>query len=228
MTQRTVAIHQPQYLPYLGFFHKILHSDVLVLLNDVQFQKGGFQNRNKIKTKEGWQWITVPVLHDSKQLISQVRINKEVPWQRKHWTALKTNYARAPFFERFAIELEPILQRDWNDIAELNAMLIEWAMSALSIDTPVVLSSSLQHSAEGTDRLIQICQEVGGSRYLSGPGGRDYMQLDAFSNASIEVAWQDFSSPVYDQVFPEAGFQPDLSVVDALFCCGPDTRRFLD
>ena len=225
---RTVAIHQPQYLPYLGFFHKIVHSDIFVLLDDVQFNKGGFQNRNKLKTSQGWQWITVPVLHDSKQLIRDVRINNEVSWQRKHWAALKTNYAPAPFFDQLSSDLHEILHREWNSLSDLNNTLTEWAMSALGIDTPTILSSTLKHSSEGTQRLIEICRELGASRYLSGPGGKNYMDLEAFSEASISVTWQDFHSPTYEQVFSEAGFQPDMAIVDALFCCGPGARRLLE
>src|SRR5829696_3796305 len=98
----TVAIHQPQYLPYLGFFHKLYHCDLFVALDNVQFQKNGVQNRNKIKTSQGWQWLTVPVLHDFGQLIQAVQISPNVPWQRKHWSTLVSNYGRAPFFQPLA------------------------------------------------------------------------------------------------------------------------------
>lgn len=223
-----VAIHQPQYLPYLGFFHKIAHSDVFVVLDDVQFQKGGFQNRNRIKTSESWQWLTVPVLQKSEQLIKDVRINQEVPWQRKHWSALTTNYASATYFEDYSNNLQPILHAEWKALSDLNFALMQWVMEVLHIDTPIERSSTMGVAEEGTSRLIRICQKLNASRYLSGPGGKSYMDLDAFRQSSIDVIWQDFNSPVYQQQFPETEFVADLSVLDALFNCGPDTTKLLE
>jgi hypothetical protein len=217
----TIAIHQPQYLPYAGFFHKLLHSDVFVLLDDVQFQKGGVQNRNKIKTGQGWQWVTVPVLHKSDQLISEVVINNSVPWQRKHLGAFETNYAPAPFFESIYGALVGVLSHEWKSLANLNAELVRWVMDILGIDRPLEFSSAYEKSGEGTDRLLELCRRFGGTRYLSGPGGRAYMDLDVFQRAGIEVLWQDFTPPVYNQVFPQSDFLPNLSIIDALFCCGP-------
>lgn len=223
-----VAIHQPQYLPYLGFFHKIAHCDVFVVLDDVQFQKSGFQNRNRIKTSESWQWLTVPVLQKSGQLIKDVRINDEVTWQRKHWSALTTNYASATYFGEYSNDLQPILNAEWKGLGDLNFALMQWAMKVLNIDTPIERSSTMEIAGEGTSRLIRICQKLKASRYLSGPGGKNYMDMDAFRQSSIDVIWQDFRSPVYQQQFPGTQFVPDLSVLDALFNCGPDTAKLLE
>ena len=99
---KTVAIHQPQYLPYTGFFHKIAHADIFVHLDNVQFQKNGLQNRNKIRTQQGWQWLTVPVAHHFGQLILDVQLDAGGTWPLKHWNALATNYSRAPFFKQYA------------------------------------------------------------------------------------------------------------------------------
>lgn len=218
----TVAIHQPQYLPYPGFFHKILHSDIFVVLDDVQFQKGGVQNRNKIKTSQGWQWITVPVLHRSDQLISEVQINEQVPWQRKHISALETNYAPSQFFESLKVSLEQELSQQWKALSDLNVRLVRWVMDVLKIDTRLEFSSTFEKTGDSTQRLLQLCQQVGGTRYLSGSGGKEYMDLDVFQSGGVEVIWQDFTCPVYEQLFPEAGFLPNLSIIDALFCCGPN------
>lgn len=204
-----------------------MNCDVFVVLDDVQFQKGGFQNRNRIKTSQGWQWMTVPVIHQSKQLISEVRVNQQVPWQRKHWNALLTNYASAPYFDRYGSDLQGFLDQEWGELAQLDLALMKWVMNALGITTPVVLSSSLGLLEEGTHRLVEICQKLGATKYLSGPGGRSYMDLDVFENSAIDVAWQDFLSPTYEQTFSQAGFEPDLSVVDALLCCGSETAQLL-
>ena len=224
---KIVAIHQPQYLPYLGFFHKLLHCDVFVTLDNVQFQKNGLQNRNKLKTSQGWQWLTVPVLHRSGQLINEVRINPKVPWQRKHWNALVSNYSPAPYFDVYGPGLKRLIDREWSSLCELNMVLIRWAMNALGIETPILYSSALGVEGNRTELLVNICKAVGAQCYLSGPGGRRYMELTAFEAAGITVIWQEFTSPAYDQVFPDVGFVPDLSVVDALFNCGPETIEFL-
>jgi hypothetical protein len=223
----TAAIHQPQYLPYLGFFHKLQNCEVFVLLDDVQFSKGGFQNRNRIKSSEGWQWLTVPVLHRGKQTIREVELNDTVPWRRKHWSALVSNYSRAPHFERYVEDLQRIFAIEWKHLGSLNEALMEWATNSLGIETIVKRSSEIPHSGTSSDRLIELCRAVDADRYLSGPGGRDYMDLEAFQLAGIEIAWQEFSLPSYPQQFPESGFVENLSVVDALFNCGPDTRELL-
>lgn len=222
-----VGIHQPQYLPYLGFFHKIFHSDIFVILDSVQFQKNGHQNRNRIKTSQGWQWLTVPVLHRFGQRIHEVSVNPKVRWGRKHWHALTTNYSRAPYLRVYGPGLKEILEGDWTSLCQLDVALIRWAMQALEVKTPLVHSSELGVDGTRTELLINICRAVGADGYLSGPGGRRYMDLAAFEAAGITVLWQDFTLPVYDQMFPAVGFVPNLSIVDTLFCCGPATSKFL-
>lgn len=223
----TVAIHQPQYLPYLGFFHKLGHCDVFVALDNVQFQKNGVQNRNKIKTSQGWQWLTVPVMHDFGQPILGVAINPNVSWQRKHWNALASNYGRAPFFNEFSPSLRLLLEQEWHNLCQLDMALTQWAMAVLKIETPIVYASQLGATGNQTELLIKICQAVGADCYLSGPGGRRYMDLEAFAAAGITVEWQAFNAPVYSQLFPQVGFVPDLSAVDAIFNCGAEARSFL-
>lgn len=224
---RIAAIHQPQYLPYLGFFHKLLHCDIFVVLDNVQFQKNGLQNRNKIKTSQGWQWLTVPVIHRFGQLINEVRISPEVFWQRKHWGALVSNYSHAPYFDLYAPGLKDLLNRKWSHLCDLNMALTQWTAEALGIKTSILYSSALKVEGSQTEYLISICNAVEADCYLSGPGGKRYMDLMAFEAVGIAVIWQEFTTSVYEQLFPEAGFVPNLSVVDALFNHGPETIEFL-
>ncbi|HEY9887297.1 MAG TPA: WbqC family protein [Candidatus Obscuribacterales bacterium] len=221
------AIHQPQYLPYLGFFHKLSQADVFVVMDNVEFLRRGLQHRNKIKTVQGEQWLTVPVLHHQKQLISAVKINLEVPWARKHWGTICTNYAPAPYFDLYAESLKEILFQDWEYLQDLNLALLGWVMAILQIDIPLVRLSTLPVTGQKSDRLIQACQAVHADTYLSGVGGQNYMDLEEFRAANIQVIWQDFSPPTYPQLFPAVGFIPNLSILDVLFCCGPATREFL-
>ncbi len=224
----TVSIHQPQYLPYLGFFHKIAHSDIFVVLDDVQYQRRGVQNRNKIKTGSGWQWLTVPIFyHSGQQMIQDVLINNMSNWKRDHWKALVFNYSPTPFFRKYSDKLQAVLEQDYKTLSQLNMALTETILDFLEISIPIFYSSQLETVGNKTQRLVSICQAVGADCYLSGPGGRKYMDLDLFARTDITVQWQQFAPPVYEQHFPEVGFIPNLSIVDVLFNCGPATNQFL-
>lgn len=222
---KVVAIHQPQYLPYLGFFHKIAHCDAFVALDHVQFQKNGLQNRNRIKTgtTEGTQWITVPVRQKLGQAINEVQMDAASAWPRKHWNALLSNYSRAPFFAHYGEKLRELLFAGYDNLSHLNMALTAWCMEALQIHTPVFLSSQLAPEGNATSLLLNICRSLGADAYLSGPGGARYMEMPLFEQAGIQVIWQEFTCPVYEQQFPQVGFVPNLSVVDALLNCGEHT-----
>jgi hypothetical protein len=222
------VIHQPQYLPYLGFFHKLVQGDIFIAMDDVEFLRRGLQHRNKVKTQQGEQWLTVPVLHQQKQLINEVSINADFPWTRKHWQTLKTNYSPAPYFETYAQELRDFFNREWSSLCQLNMVLIQWVMDVLEIKKPIVYSSTLAVEGYKSELLINLSKAVGADTYVSGSGGRDYMDLSMFDAANVKVVWQEFSPPSYSQLFPETGFFPNLSIIDVLFCCGPNTRQFLE
>ncbi|MDJ0734630.1 MAG: WbqC family protein [Nostocaceae cyanobacterium] len=227
----TIAvIHQPQYLPYLGFFHKLQQGDIYVVMDSVQFQRRGIQHRNKIKTSQGAQWLTVPLFHQTRdeERINEMCINSEFPWFRKHWNALVTNYSRAPYFQEYAPGIKAILTREWNNLCELDMALIQWVMDILGINKPIVYLSTLGIEGNKSELLINTCKAVVANSYLSGSGGIRYMDMDAFAAAGIHVMWQDFNYPSYKQMFPELGFMPNLSIVDTLFCCGLQTRNFLE
>jgi len=218
----TASIHQPQYLPYLGFFHKLANSDVHVLLDNVQFHRRGLQHRNKIKTSTGPQWLTVPVSSGSREVLGEVRVSQTEPWQDKHGKTLSLNYARAQHFPALGKELVDLLAKPWVRLCELNEALIRWVMRTTGIRTELVRASDLGVDGARTDLLVELCRAVGADRYLSGPGGRRYMELDRFDEAGVEVVWQEFTHPTYEQIFPSVGFVPDLSIVDPLLCCGPE------
>ena len=224
----TVAtVHQPQFLPYLGFFDKVARADVMIALDDVQFHRRGLQHRNRIKSSQGWQWLTVPVLQLTDQLINEVRINPTEPWQRKHLNALRSNYGRAPFFADYSEELTALIQRPWELLNDVNMALTRWVMAALGIQTPIATSSELRAEGRRSELLANLCVALGADTYLSGPGGRRYMDLDVFAERGVQVRWQEFQCPSYQQPFPSVGFIPDLSVVDVLFCCGREAASLI-
>lgn len=221
-----VAIHQPQYLPWLGYFDKLDRCDVFCLLDTVQYKKNEFQNRNRIKTSQGWQWLTVPVTYRFPQRIHEVGVNQTVDWQRKHLEALKTNYSKAPFFDTYYASFEEFYQRSYEMLVDVNVASIELLMELLGFERKVVLASSLKVDIEDpTLRLVKICQTLGGVAYLSGRDGAKYMDVDMFSGHQINVLFQDFKHPQYPQCY--GPFEANLSVVDLLFNCGPESLTII-
>ena len=217
-----VAVHQPQYLPWLGYFEKIMTADAFCYLDNVQYKKNEWQNRNRIKTVDGWQWLTVPVSYRFPQKINDVMVNNLVNWKKKHRQALQTNYRRAPFFEEYFPIFEELYARDWELISDLNIYLIEKLRVVLNLHhKPAVVASNLDLRDDPSDRLIDICRFFGADTYLSGQDGANYMDLDRFKQCGIRVMFQDFQHPEYPQLFK--GFQSHLSIIDLLFNCGPES-----
>jgi hypothetical protein len=225
-----VANHQPQYVPYLGFFYKLARCDLLVVMDDVQFLERGHQHRNLIKMQTGTQWLTVPVQQRRGQLIQEVVIDAAQNWRRKHWAALQANYGPAPYFKSLAPELQALLlEGTQTHLSPLDLDLLRWVMQHLAIDVPMKLSSELAVTGERSERHVNICRAVGADTYLSGSGGRQYMELEVFERAGIAVQFVDFVARPYAQRFSQHGFIPNLSVLDALFNCGPaETRALID
>ena len=217
-----VAVHQPQYLPWLGYFDKICRANVFCYLDCVQYKKNDWQNRNRIKTAQGWQWLTVPVRFQFPEKINEVKINQSVNWRKKHLQAIMTNYRRSTYFDQYIELFESIYATDWESIAELNIYAIESLKSALGLGRKsAIRSSQLQLREDPTDRLIDICKALKADTYLSGQDGIKYMDLERFQENGIEVIIQDFKHPVYPQIF--GGFESNMSIVDILFNCGPES-----
>jgi hypothetical protein len=220
-----VAIHQPQYLPWLGYLDKLDRADVFVLLETVQFKKGEWQNRNRIRTAQGWQYLTVPVLHEFPQRLDRVRINNQTDWRRKHVQALETHYGTAPYYDRYAPVLGELLAREWEELSLLNEAVLSALTEAFGITTPIVKASRYEAREEQTGRLVDLCKALGADRYLAGAGGRDYMNREEFEAAGIAVEFQDFVSPEYAQAYRP--FIAGLSAVDLLFNCGGEGFRYV-
>lgn len=222
----TIVIHQPEYLPWLGFFDKIDKCDLFVILDHVQFQRG-FINRNKIKTPTGWQWLTVPVIHRFPQKIIEVKINNQTNWRNQHWMALTKNYGKAPYFKNYAEFFKHTYEHEWELLVDLDIYLIRNLMKFLGLETPIEISSSLNVKGKSTEMLINICKALGGDTYLSGPGGKNYMSMKKFEEEGIKVIFQEFQYPTYPQRFEKAGFQSHMSIVDLLFNCGEKSLKVI-
>lgn len=217
---KTLAVLQPGYLPWLGFFDQVLRSDVFVIYDDVQFDKHGWRNRNRVKSPTGPVWLTVPVLHKGLgwQKILDVRINNDTDWPRKHLNTLRQLYSRAPYLDRFYPELERVLSQPWELIVDLDIELMKLFFGWLGIERTVVRSSMLGIDGDRSQRLLEFCRHFGADRYLSGAAARDYLDVPMFNASGVEVEWQDYVHPVYPQQHGE--FVPFLSAVDLLLNCG--------
>ena len=221
-----VGIHQPHYLPWLRYFDKIARADVFVVLDNVQYNKNGYQNRNRIKTPRGDLMLTVPVFEQLGKPLEEVRIDNHRPWARKHWRSIEQHYRRAPHFDRYATALRAFYERPWTMLNDLNRAMLPFFLGALAITTPVVYASDLDVPGEATTRLVNLVRAVGGTAYLTGAFALEaYLDADELNAAGIELAIQSWNAPVYPQ--GEGAFVPDLSIVDLLMQCGPDARRVL-
>lgn len=219
-----IGIHQPKYLQYFGFFHKIKDSDLFVILDDAQFSKGDFHNRNKIKTKDGFKWLTVPV-HAKKESINKIKINKDfrfsrMSWNDYHYHLIFENYKKSEFFGPFKNFLESFYITNYNSLIDVNMKMISILCNIFGIDKKLVLSSSLEipSNITSTERLAFICEALGAEKYLSGPDGKNYMDLSVFSDKKIDVIFQKYSPVPYKQNYCE--FLPYMSALDAYLNCG--------
>jgi len=223
-----VSIHQPQYLPWTPYFRKIEQCDLFIFLDSVDFTKNGLQNRNQIRTEQGRQWLTVPVRQRLGQKINEVAIDTSTQWGRKHWERLQHSYSNAASFSTYKNQFSNLLTQEWFDLSRLNVYSIELMLNLLEIDTPTLKSSQLKSTGRSSDLIVNLCKEVGASRYISGSGGKQYLELAKFEKEGIEVIFLDPIAPeTYPQPFPQVEFYNDLSAIDILFNCGANWRSYL-
>lgn len=218
-----IGIHQPNYLPYLGFFDKMKKVDIFVIYDDAQFEKGDFQHRNRIRIFDGWKWLTVPV-EKGHIPINEISIKNEattwkgVRWSDAHLKDIRDNYKDTPFYSVYEEELKRIYEKRYDKLVDLNMELINVLMKAFDIDAKIMFSSELGFASKSTERLVEIVEALDGDVYLSGPKGRDYLEASLFEKKCIGVEFQEFKHPVYRQRYE--GFEPNMAAIDALFNVG--------
>jgi len=218
---KTVAIHQPNYLPWLGYFHKLAIADVFVILDTAQFAKNGYQNRVQIKTSQGPTWLSQPVSLSGKSFSNTSEIGFANPvWKRKHLKTLQANYAKAPHFRDIFPKLEEYFGAGDDNLATFNTGAIELIKNLLGVTCEIRLASDLPSEKGSTERLVELIQWVGGDRYYSGKGGVNYQDEGLFEAAGINLEITGFKPSEYSQLHGE--FVPGLSIVDYLFNCGTD------
>jgi hypothetical protein len=223
-----VTIHQPNHLPYLGFFDKMINSDVFILYDNTQFKSEDFQNRNRIRTntEQGWIWLTVPISYTFGTLIKDVKIIDQ-HWRKTHWKSIEANYSRAPYFKEYKDRFKAIYDKDWTNLSEFNIAIIKELRDAFGIKTKLVRSSELipNLKSKSTQALVDLCKTAGATTYLSGSDGDKYLKLELFEKEGIKVIFQRYKHPEYTQAF--SGFHPYMGAIDLLFNHGPESLKII-
>lgn len=224
-----VVILQPSYIPWRGYFHQICKADLFIFYDDVQYDKHGWRNRNRIKTPQGSRWITIPALSGGATvdhlLIKDTRINWAKDWRNSHWQLLRQNYRAAPCFERYAPMLESFYQRHDDFLADFTIDLTIALARELGIGTRFMRSSTLNATGTKTDRLVDILTRVGATHYISGPSARGYLDEARLAEAGMTLEYMTYDYPEYPQLHPP--FDPQVSILDLLFMTGPEASRYI-
>jgi len=223
-----VSVHQPNFMPWIKLLDKILASDIYVAYDTVQFTKKEFHSRQKIKRINGPNWLSVPVIQNSHQKIEAVQIDNQMHWRHKHLGALQQDYRRAKYFDDIYPMVEEIYGHGHRFLVDLNLDLITAFCRYLGSSTRVVRASSLVHEGDNTERVIAVTRNAGGDAHLTSTYGTDrkYIDWSRLQMAGIPLYSQEFNHPVYEQLWGD--FVPNLSALDMLFCCGPETKDILD
>jgi len=219
------VVLQPTYLPWMGYFGMMDETDVFVFYDDVQFSVQSWQQRNKISASQGWMWLTVPIVRKFGSRINDTRINNSTNWNKKHWESIRQSYSKTPFFEQFAPIFQEVYENEWEYLTDLNTTLIKKIAGILGLQTKTVLSSELNIEGMKTERLVNMLKKIGADEYISGPGARDYIDVNSFEENNIKLYWYEFQHPVYPQIRGE--FIPYLSVIDLLFNTGGEAIRYI-
>ncbi len=220
-----VFVHQPEYIPWIGFFDKLARCDVFVIYDDAQFVHGSYHNRNRLRTSKGWRWITVPIVHNHPQMIKAVRIAGS-KWREDHTQILIQQYEKTPHFNTYFPIIEEALNFNHELLIGLNLHLLKKIAEALGIKAKMIRSSEFPYCGyDKNEKLISMCKFLGADTYLSGSGGRVYVDDRAFAEANIKLQWHSYTHPTYQQQFES--FEPNMSVVDLLFNVGPLSKEII-
>lgn len=222
-----VAILQSNYMPWKGYFDIIASVDLFVFHDDLQYTKGDWRNRNKIKTPKGAEWLTVPCGTSEHRLICDVKLTNS-DWQRKHWGLIQTNYLKAPYFKQYSPFFEEIyLGHTWANLSDMNQYVIKViSTELLRMNAQFDDSRAYDLKTAKGDRVIELLKKVGATKYLSGPAAKSYLNDSAFATEGIDLEWMNYSGyPEYPQLNPP--FDHAVSIIDLLFNTGPDAASFM-
>ena len=220
-----IAIHQANYFPYAGFFHKINQADIFVIQDDVKFVNRS--NRNKIISSSGYTWINVPIKKGHQSLpIMDVKINNEISWRKINYKKICAGYNKAKFFHLYKDYFENLYNKEWKNIFDLNFETIKQVLSWLEIKVKIVIESELGVSGQSTERLVNVCKKLGADTYISGIGGKRYLDEKLFEKNKIILKYQNYNPIRYLQHMSES-FIPNLSIIDLLANVGSESGKLL-
>jgi hypothetical protein len=215
-----VSINQPNYIPYLGHFHRIAKSDIFVALDDVQFSNGNMHHWNCIKTPQGKLRIKIPLEYHFKDSLNMVRTKDELMWKEKHLKMIQFNYSKARYFQDFFPRFQELLLSPYQNLADMNITLIEYICKGFGFTAKIIRASELKLQTLKEERILDICNMLNAKTYLSGIGAKAYQEEKHFKDRGIELRYTDYHSFEYPQQFHD--FIPDLSVIDYILNCGFD------
>jgi len=227
---KRVVILQPGYLPWLGFFDQMFKADVFILFDDVQYTTRDWRSRNRVKTPDGVLWLTVPVRAKGARdkLIKDVEIDNEQNWQRTHLKNLTTFYKKSKYFDDIISTVLEIYEKKYRFLADVDLAFILKAKEYMSIDTKIVLSSSLNSTGTKDEKLLSICKTLDATHYLSGTAAQNYLREDIFADEGVVVEWHNYPHPYYNQLWlKHQGFISHLSIIDLLFNHGKDSSDII-
>lgn len=221
------VINQPTYIPWMGYFAMIDVADIFVFYDDVQFEAQSWQQRNRIKTGNGIQTLTIPIKRSFGQKINEVQINTDIVWRKNHWRSIEQAYSKAPFWNPYGHYVEEMYQIYFLRLCDLTIYSIRWLSELLDVAQPRFIKSSELQGITGqkTDRVLSVLKKVGADEYISGPAAKAYLDEDKFKKAGIKLTWFEYEHPVYPQIRRE--FVSHLSVLDLLFNTGGEAIEFI-
>lgn len=219
------TMHQPNYLPWIGFFSKASKADYIIIYDTAGYTNSGVINRNKIRTDTGWCYLTVPVsrrFHAAR--INEVTMPDNRRWRHDHWKSINQYYGRSHFFDDHRVFFDNLYQEDSQYLYQFNEKVIRYLLDCFHLRTEVLRASELgiDVSLKGTAAIIDCLKRAGASHYLSGPSGKYYLELEKFSRNGIDIEFSQFNHPIYRQCYP--GFEPGMSAIDLLFNKGPEAE----
>ena len=223
-----LTAHQPVYLPWLGLFQKIASADVFVIFDTVQYLPKDWMNRNKIKIKNNYLYLSVPVLDKGflNKKIYEIKINNNLNWKKKHFKSIYINYKKAKFFKNYINFFEETYSKDWEFLSDLNSHMLSFFLKELKINVKILKASDLNLKGKKSDLVLDMCKKLNSDTYIFGEQGESYADIESFNGNGIDVVFQKYDHPIYHQI--QGKFISHLSIIDLLFNCGEESLKILN
>ena len=212
-----ISIHQPAYLPWLGYFDKIIKSDIFIILDTVDYQKNSYQNRNKVLSKNGCSWLTIPLIKDNKsKLIKDIKISYKYDWQNKHLKTIKQNYSKADYFQNHINQLSLFYENKWDNFNHYCYEMLQYFCSLLNIKKKIILlSNDANIPGKKSELILNLCKNYNATTYYSGINGKNYLNQTQFDNNNIKIIYQNYKYKKYKQINSNS-FISNLSIIDLM------------